>query len=489
MSRRKPGNNLEGQLFIDFDNPINANDTVGNDAFIAHQANPFVFPKKVNGLSIIDTLASCVVEIHEFLSNCPETLNMLIFKCYFVLGMATKEIETMNVPNVRIPTRERIRQIADDIATALGSGNKCTKLHGVRLSETVVEELRKIKASECGMYIDSTVLKDENLCRLQGIASIMSMRIVEAGTVLPLMTNRFLLSEDKTVEEFRSYFKMIVLIMQEEVRPLPEEQIKIALAEKLNKDEVDVDLADLILKDRSIFNVYEGDDGLTYCSLRFEHLKLYQQLARIIFEKKSISTIDIAEEMRARGSESKAMSMTQTHKKFPWCIPMGKTRWIYKEDEQNIERIQDVIKDYCEQHIRFTFDEILEYLSSRQYDMIEDSIRSYVMKYCRRKNADGNSFCLTSMVPQEEDKLWSKKRKPTTRKREIAYHKELLEQAEKIITDSPCGYVSRKTLKKQVAHILKENKVNIVNFYKILRASDRITQTEIDGEVCVALVE
>lgn len=490
MSRKKVvENNDGGQLVFDFNQPSDTTDMGSTDGrAAAHTDNSFVFPKNMRGISMVDRLASCMGEIMEFLTHYPEDLRTLIFKYYYVLGWPIKEIATLDIPGIKMPSNERIRQIAESIAKTLGKGSRCTELHGARLSKKMLEEIRATKESGCGVYVDASVLKDKNLCRLQGVAYILSMCIVESSTLLPMLTNRFLVSNEKPVKDFRWYYKTLALLMQEEVRPLTRDQVVALLAAQLNGNEVDIRLMDLALADRTIFEVYEGDDGLTYCQLRFEHLKVYQQLARIVYEKKSISCSDIAAEMKARGSEPKSMSMSQTAKKFPWCVPMGRTSWLYKNDGQKMDRVQDVIKEYCEQHVRFTFDEILEYLQSKEYDMLESSIRNYITVYCRPQNADRNCFCLTSMVPPEEEKLWHKKHEPAKRKHNTPYHKELIDIIVKIIKKSPQGYVPRKTLKKQVDYLFEENHVASAIFYKLTQNSDRVKLIEIDGEVCITTV-
>lgn len=479
----------DSQLYFDFDNPVSLNDTGMSVAPVVPTANPFVFPKEDTGLNIFETLAVCFGEMQEFLSRYPESLSRFLFKQYFVLGLQTKEIASINKPGLRIPTRERIRQIVEVIGLSLGEGEKCSMLRGIRLNNTVVEELERLKNTECGFYVDTSVLREELACRLPGIAALLSMRIVESSTDLPIQTNRFLLSSDKSIEVFRTYFKLLVQIMQEEVRPQSKPQIISSLVTKLDKEAIDTALVDLILRDSSVFEVVEGEDGQTYCLLLFEHLKVYQQQARIVYEKKSISISDIGKEMLSRGSAPKAQTLTQTSRKFPWCVPMGKTLWIYKEDGQKMESIHDVIKEYCEQHIRFTYDEILEYLHSRQYDMKESSLRNYITRHCRRLNADRNSFCLTSMIPPNEDKLWFKKHIATTRTREVSYHNELIELVINIIQECPKGYIPRKILKKQIASFLEQQQVCINNFYKIIYDSDRLSLVEIEGEVCVRLVD
>ena len=476
------------QLMFDFDAPTQNVETEASEPVLPVLNSYLTFPKEAEGKNVFETLAVALGEIHDYQLLCPKNLNTFVFEHYFVMGATIKEIEMLKNqnPDIKIPSRERIRQIAFAMASSLYAGDRCRMLGGVRLSNRLCEKIQEFKKSECGVFVDDGFLPDNHQKKIQGIALLLGMNIVEGRTVLPIMKNRFFLSDTVPVETFWQHFRILLQLMQEDVRPQSLDKFQSDCNNLLNGT-FEPKLIELILTDDSIFEKQVDASGRCAYMLRFEHLKIYQQLARIIFEKKSISIQDINAEMLLRGVDPKAMSLSQTRRKYPWCVPMGKTLWIYKEDEQAMDRIQDVIKDYCMEHVRFRYEEILDYLHTLHYDMKESSLRNYIMQHCRRLNADRNVFCLTSAVPVEEESLWYKKAEKTTRERDVAYRQELTQMMTDLIQGSSQERMLRKELRKMVAPFLEQQGVSVNNFYKILNASEEFEVIDNDGETYVII--
>lgn len=479
------------QLSFDFDDCLSP-DNMDESKLIHHTAQDYlVFPKGSEERPLFDEIIAALNEINQYLSKHHQTVNTIVFDKIFIQGLNTKEVEAFGKQQsqIKMPSRERIRQIADTISTSLRNGEKVRLLNGVSFKSSLVEAISEYKDSVCGMYVDDSVLTEKMQCMLRGIALILSMNIIEKDTVLPMLTNRFLLSDTISKDSFKQHFLATYYFLQDTVKPVTMDALLSGVAENKYFESISFNekMVKLLLTDSTLFDVQAEADGTILYSLKYEHLRYHQMLARIIYEKKSITIQDIIAEMNKRGIVPNSFSMSATRKNFPWCVPMGKTLWLYKEDEVSMERIQDVIKRYSEEHIRFSFDEIVSYLKSCGYDMKESSIRNYITIYCRRLNSDRNMFCLIDKVPQEEEALWYKKAAVCNRNREVPYRKKLIAEIERMVIDSPERCVPRKVVRKAIAPLIKEQGININNFYKLLRSTDKLQLKEIDGVTYVCI--
>lgn len=450
-----------------------------------------VFPTIMENIPLTDAIAKALTEMNEHMKKFPRNISTLIFDLAFVQGLDRKQIKELSIEQtgIALPTRERIRQITETIAEELRNGIKSDACRNVKFQDNILTQIKKLRTSSVGMFFDHKDMTNDKRISLQGISLVLAMNIIGRDTVLPMLKGCFLLNKSIAKETFKRHYLATFQVIQEYVRPMTLDLIlKIAAETKmLEKEDFNRNLVELSLQDTSIFISSSDEEGNKTYMMQYEHLCLHQQMARIIYELKSISLQQLLEEASRRGTVSKSSNLHQTRQKYPWCVPMGKTLWLYREDEKSLDRIQDVIKEYCEEHITFTFDEIETYLQDMGYNMIETSLRSYIMHYCRRMNTDRNKFRLTTTVPHEEDMIWHKRARPTTRSRKPAYRDDLIKNIIQIVSESPQQRIPRAELKNRVAPFYESIGLNINNIYKLLNAMDELRLEETDGTVYVTL--
>lgn len=455
------------------------------------QTEHSAFPSSNKEMPLIDALSLALTEIGKYLKNFPPTIPSTVFELIFIEGKERKEISQQPIKNsdITLPCPERIRQIIKIIAHELSVGCCVQMLNNVKLKASICKRIKTLTERQTGMYIDTTNMPEPKQKTITGVAHVLSMSIIAKDSVLPMLEGCFIVGKDVSKEVFKKHYLATFQTLQENVRHMSFDALTRSMAKTVVMKDTKVDnrIVRLCLKDSSKFTTSLNDNGVEQYIIKYEYLRYHQQLARIIYEKKSISPQELQEETLRRGNNTNVFSMTQTHKKYPWCVPMGKVLWLYREDETALARIQDVIKEYCEEHVAFSYTEINDYLRRRGYNMIEGSLRNYIMRYCRRLNADRNMFRLTETVPKEEDHLWYKRVKPTKRKRVIAYSGKLQNEIMGFISQHPRQRIPRAELKRNLEPFFAKQGININNFYKWLNKIDNIELVEVEGVAYVAL--
>jgi hypothetical protein len=415
-----------------------------------------------------------------------------IIRSFYVEGMSVTDMYNQikqGVEGIKPLTKERIRVLTFDICDELLHPS-FKNIHVKRslIKPEFVEAINLYAQSKIGEIVTNKQVAESS--RLQAIAFMLKKRIAKGDTVIHWIQNQPIMF-DMNIEKrlFNASYQSLVYCLQEEVRPMSLDMIltKVSQHPSMKGQTINKNLICLLLTHQETFETLTNENGDTSYQLRYEHLNVTQKLARIIYEHKEITPAEIAEEYKRRGDRKHFSSMTTTKTKYPWCVLVGKSKWVYAPDSEINRKPMDVIKDYCYEHKRFTFDEITAYLTAEGYMIKPGSVRCYIMKHCRRRNDDKNSFCLTSEVPEEENHLWFSKQQQTTRNREKKWLSPVLEKLHELLVNEPNKMILQRKAFQQCVSIFEANGISPNNFYKSLHTISWLELITIDSKTYLKL--
>lgn len=416
-------------------------------------------------------------------------LNTFILRSFYVEGKSVTEIAQLlsdGVEGVPCVTRERVRMIVAEIRDELLSmpySKKLTK--GIVLRSEFAEEMKEYSVSHIGQVVkESKWLASP---RLGTIAFLLRKKIVTGDTVIPwIKREKILISENIDKRTFNAHYAALFYLLQKEVRPMAFDDILLGFSQQRQMKGVEVceDLLRVLLQHDEVFD--EVMDNIF--QLRAEHLNVTQRIARIIFEEKDVTPSELQRMYAERHGETFS-SLATVGKIYPWCVPVGKSKWVYREDGERLRMPADVIRDFCNEHVRFTLQDVLEHLDSQAINIKESSVRCYILRDCRPLNADGNTFCLTSQVAETEDHLWRSKYATSTRTHNREWKNKMEVEIRNILEQAPMQRMLQKELLNRCRYILEQEGIAYNNFYKIANTLPWLKSTSIDGKTYLELNE
>lgn len=409
-------------------------------------------------------------------------LNEFILRSFYVEGKSVAEIAQLlseGVEGVPCVTRERVRMIVAEIRDELLSMPSYKKLtKGIVLRKELVEKMAEYAANHT-----MNVVKESKWLtspRLGTIAFLLHKKIKTGDTVIPwIKTEKILIDENIEKREFNAHYAAMFYLLQKEVRPMAYEDILRGISgqKQMKGRNAREDLIRVILQHDEVFE--EVSDGIF--QLRAEHLNVSQRVARIIFEEKDITPSDLQRMYAERYGET-VSSLTAVRKIYPWCVPVGKSKWVYREDGERFRMPADVIHDYCKEHVRFTLQDVLEHLSSQGVYIKESSVRCYILRDCRPLNSDGNTFCLTSQIAESENHLWRSKNATSARSCNKAWKDKMEMEIRHALDTAPMQRMRKKEVMAQCRYILEREGITYNNFYKFVNTVPWLKSTSIDGK-------
>lgn len=410
------------------------------------------------------------------------SLGSFILRSFYVEGKNVSEISELlsaGVDGIPSVTRERVRTMVFEIREELLAVVPSKYTKGIRFRKDFVERLSLFTADQIGYVVKDQWMLDSP--RLEAIAFLLHKKVIEGDTTIPWIRSQKLILDEKIEKRvFNMYYASLFYLLQKEVRPVSYENILAAIPvqKQWKGDEVNEELLSFLLQHDEVFEKKEDD---TY-QLRAEHLNVTQRIARIIFEEKDITPAEIQRIYEDRFG-SKFASLTVVGKIYPWCVPIGKSKWVCREDCKRQRQPAEIIHEYCQEHVRFTMDDVIRYLQSQGVDIKQSSIRCYILRDCRRLNSDGNVFCLTSEISQEEDHLWFSKMNVVNRtsgKKE--WNDTLKNEIRSLLDAAPEHRMLQKDVKNACKYIFDKEGIAYNNFYKVVNSLFWLKITEVDGQ-------
>lgn len=230
----------------------------------------------------------------------------------------------------------------------------------------------------------------------------------------------YLVPFDESLEVIRKYVSCIYKVMGgtngAEIRPVNLKQIMSELEDKFPDFKFDENRVDGLLKQHTwVDKIVEN--GEQKFQLTYSHLCDYQKIARIVYEKKSVSLAEIREadiEKSQNGVYLEAIDSkwAVTRQSYSWACNSGQFGvYIYDETGIGKESLIDTVKKYAKQKKCFHFDDLMAYLKKSGYhsSLKEASVRNYVIRVCQTAVDDINILCLSDCLDEYPEYRWRRR--------------------------------------------------------------------------------
>lgn len=447
-------------------------------------------------VSLFDKIDLMLEEIGKLPLDRIAPLYAFVLRQFYVEGKGLREVGELlrqqSDPKLAV-SNERVRTIVQSIRRELLEDDPQKRLYtkGINVRREFVDAVKHYAETSVGEVVTKGKLLTNP--RLGAIAYLVNRRIVKNDTTMPWVKHDvILLNADIDKKLFNTYYHSVFYCLQREVRPLSFEELVKRLpnqsqwtnrAAAADMGEPDEAMVKLVLAHNEVFERL-GDGSY---QMRFSHLNQTQKFARIIYEEKDISLTEILNQYVLRGGTGLCTCTSMVRRIYPWCVPVGKSKWIYKPDCQRMDNPAEVVRVFCMERVRFRFEEVMDHLSSMGMNIKPASVRCYVMKHCRRRIDDCNDFCLTDHVPQQENALWYAKARVSRRKRLTPWVSEVKHTMLDMLREHPEHCIRQNEVLRQCLPIFKKAGISKNNFYKIPPQMEEIAVEERDGKMVLRL--
>lgn len=208
------------------------------------------------------------------------------------------------------------------------------------------------------------------------------------------------------IQSARTYIKTLCNVLGRDseifdVRPLDIDEIMSLLKQSKPDFYFDKDIVLDLLEQHTWVEQLVIDDEVKF-QLKYDKLnKYYQQVARIVYERKplklKIKDIDAihAEKLNDAQAGSITTNIGSAKKKISWLVYGGQNGWVeYNETGESRLNIKRAVEQWISEQRMFCMKDLLSYLKEMGYtNLSELTIRSYVTDNCAVDNNDHDCFC------------------------------------------------------------------------------------------------
>ena len=322
-----------------------------------------------------------------------------------------------------IESRERIRQVkvANKKQLRRGYFDWAPNVH---ISQVLLAELFNIENSR-PLYKSEDYLNKVFQCDSFSdtiLPAFLRLHLVEPGvSYRSYIDQNYWVPQEELTSTFNTYFKVVYSALTDknaDVRPVSLEQIMEAI-EQLplkNNDVISEDIVyDILQHHKWIEQIQENED--VKFQMNYEHLSVYQKIARIIFVHKHVSAQEIAEiDKRWSGKNSTSIDVIKnwntTRNHFSW-VSTGSQNGYYEYNEKGTSKLMlhEVIEQYTKDHVIFQFEDLMNYLiaTGRFSNLNPSSVRTYAMRTCQCANEDRSLLCLSEKIGEHSEYTWRSK--------------------------------------------------------------------------------
>ena len=225
---------------------------------------------------------------------------------------------------------------------------------------------------------------------------------------------------EESLETIRKYVSSIYKVMGgmngAEIRPVPIEHIMHDLQTVFPDFVFEENKVLALLQQHTWIDKLEGN-GRTEYQMAYSHLCDYQKIARIVYEKKSVSLAEIRETDMEKSNngvylEAIDSKWAVTRQSYSWACNSGQFGvYIYDETGRGKESLIETVKKFAQAKKCFHFDELMDYLKKSGYhsSLKEASVRNYVIRVCQTSVDDINILCLSDCLDQYPEYRWRKR--------------------------------------------------------------------------------
>ena len=224
----------------------------------------------------------------------------------------------------------------------------------------------------------------------------------------------------ESLETIRKYVSSIYKVMGgtngAEIRPVNIDHIMHDLKDKFPDLDFEKNKVLALLNQHNWVDKLEENGEKKY-QMCYSHLCDYQKIARIVYEKKSVSLAEIREtdiEKSNNGVYLEAIDSkwAVTRQSYSWACNSGQFGvYIYDESGIGKESLIETVKKYAQAKKCFHFDDLMDYLKKSGYhsSLKEASVRNYVIRVCQTSVDDINILCLSDCLDEFPEYRWRKR--------------------------------------------------------------------------------
>lgn len=372
-----------------------------------------VLPENAEGQPLYERCITALQQLADIAEKRGEERYSYLIKEFFINGKSLEEI-AQNIPQVQKITNERVRQLIVEYRLQIMSGSENPLVDNAYFSDELIDKLNELPqellyhslsyANQCMQAPeDSDCMPIIRLLNLD-ILDVTKYRdsFMDAPRVIPSEKS------GRCKSYVASHIKAIHYEMNELARPEDKDEIvsKVMASDYLPEN-FDLNVIERILADHAwIEEIEDGKYWYPYEKLNRAETKA----ARIIYEKKNITTGDIQRIDRERTSAVNKLKFRRASLLLdnPWVQQGARNdQFIYAPQPiPTLEPLQITIEKYAKEKIRFHFSDMVASLKKQGYQYSESVFRTYVMRYCVPSNADRNLICLESEIDESDRNKW-----------------------------------------------------------------------------------
>ena len=225
---------------------------------------------------------------------------------------------------------------------------------------------------------------------------------------------------EESLEIIRKYVSSIYKVIGgsngAEIRPVTIDQIMDNLYEMFPDSDFSEEKVYAILQQHTWVDKFV-ENGKQKYQLNYSHLCDYQKIARIVYEKKSVSLAEIRDEDFAKSKngiylEAIDSKWAVTRQSYAWACNSGQFGvYIYDETGVGKASLIETVKNYAKEKRCFHFNDLMDYLHKLGYhsSLKEASVRNYVIRVCQTSVDDINILCLSECLDEYPQYRWRRR--------------------------------------------------------------------------------
>lgn len=358
----------------------------------------------------------CILAVSQ-LADILETRGMkrdsYLIREYFIKGTSVEDI-TKDLPRIgEAVVKERVRQITAEIQEKILSGSKNPIIGNAYFCDDFVDELNTLsqKIQYCPQSYANVVLQAPDDFNVLPILRVLGLDVLEITNDREgFMDAPRIISSDDNRSYITNHIKAVDFVMSLFAMPaIKDEIISEVLSSKYLPEKGEISIIEKLLDYHSWIDIQNGQYIYHYDKLKTAEAKA----ARIVYEKRNVTTSDIkeidAQRMHLTPDQGMKMSAARVIAKYPWVAKGGKNNeLIYKPSQVcTIPSLRVATERYAKKHVLFNFTDMVNYLKKQGYERFaESSFRSYVLKCCVPSNSDKNILCLESEIQNHDPSKW-----------------------------------------------------------------------------------
>lgn len=371
-------------------------------------------PDTTEELPLYKKCILAITQLKDILESWDKVRDSFIVNELFIKGSSIEDV-TGALPQIGEKlTRERVRQISEGIKEKIMAGSENTLIDNAYFSDGIISELNNASQEllYCPLSYANEVLQAPAGFDCTPILRLLDLTVMDvSNSRKPFMDAPRIIQADDSVAFIASHLKAVYDTMNKMALPASKDDI---ISQIMNSAAMsgncDINVLEKILAHHSWI---EKDDNQAYSFIYSKLGKAETKAARIVYEKKKVTTADIqiidAQKMQVAPEKGISITASRIIRLYPWVSKGAKNNEVVYTPAQTafLPSLRVATELYAKEHIIFKFDDMVNDLKTKGYSGYADgSFRAYVLKCCVPSNKDGNLLCLESEIQNHDPGVW-----------------------------------------------------------------------------------